>query len=169
MSPGGSFSTPPAFPALIDTRTHFQPSCQGSNGVQLAGSFKSGTGLRGAGLGTITSATGLCNPATTVAWPLNAMFYNAAKSTFTGTISKMHLAVSGAGCSFVVDGTGSSADNGTAAIKWYNHLGRELHFLPSGTLHAYDVSGCNGLVKNHDVIVIIGYFQVTPTQTITSP
>lgn len=110
----------------------------------------------------------------TVAWPLNAESYKATNEAPTAKITNIHYAVTGSGCSFVVDGTSPIADNGVAKVKYYPLTGLrrcQLHFVSSGsTLHFYDVTaGCIPQMRDGDAVYLSGEFVVTPNQTISSP
>ena len=50
-------------------------------------------------------------------WFLNAMYYNATRGTAMGTLTGIHLFVSGSGCRAVVDGTAAGAFDGTEKFR----------------------------------------------------
>jgi hypothetical protein len=149
-------------------------SCTSS---KLAGSLKSGKGLPGKGLGTVTSvAFNNCTVLSVtislssgkVAWKLNASSYNSRTGTTSGTISGMHLAVKSRVCSAVVDGTSATAHNGMVNVSYSNKT-HVLKILPQGNLHVYKVSGCGGAISNGDAGTVTGSYKVSPVQKITSP
>ncbi len=167
VTPGGSFTGATGQITLWDSVTNDQMTCTSGS---LAGSLKSGTGLNGYRIGKITSMT-LCSTSETTPWVLNAKAYNphSVGGATTVNIQKIHFASSAAGCSFVVDGTSDTADNGSIRLKYYNKTHR-LHTVSNGsTLHFYDVSGCDGLIHNGDAMFIVVYYEISPAQTISSP
>ena len=178
VSPGGPVSTPIGRVVLWDTTSHGQFPCSGGTG--LTGTLKSGTGLPGAGIGTVTSLDfGSCNgfplSSGTVAWPLTAESYRAANKETSAKIGDIHFAVAGSGCSFVVDGTSGTAGNGVVKVKYYplTRIRRfQLHFVSGGsTLHVYDRSGpsCGPLIHDGDAVFLTGVYSVSPDQAISSP
>ena len=178
VSPGGPISTPAGHVVLWDPTSHSQFPCAGGTG--LTGTLKSGTGLPGAGIGTVTSLDfGNCNgfplSSGAVAWPLNAESYMAANKETSAKIGDIHFAVAGSGCGFVVDGTGGTADNGVAKVKYYplTRIRRyQLHFVSGGsTLHIYDLSGpgCGPQIHDGDAVFLTGDYLVSPDQAISSP
>lgn len=167
VTPGGSFTGSTGQITLWDSVTNAQMTCTSGG---LTGTLKSGTGLNGFGIGTITSMP-LCSTSETMPWSLNAKSYNPSSvgGATTFTIKKIHFAVSGSTCSFVVDGTSDTADNGSMRIKYYNNTHR-LHTVSGGsTLHFYDVSaGCPD-IHSSDAMFVVVYYNIAPGQTITSP
>jgi hypothetical protein len=86
----------------------------------------------------------------------------------TGTITGLEATVSGTGCSATIAGT-SATTTGTVRATYTNSTG-VLKVLPTGgTLHAYNVSGCFGLINNGDPISMSASYKVAPKQTMTSP
>jgi hypothetical protein len=155
VSPGGAITGKAGTTTLTDTTSKISLSCTSS---KLAGSLKSGKGLPGKGLGTVTSvAFNKCTVLSftislssgNVAWKLNASSYKAATGTTSGTITGIHLAVQSSVCSAVVDGTGATARNGMVSVSYSNKT-HVLKILPKGNLHVYKVSGCGGAISNGD-------------------
>ena len=174
VSPGGAITGKAGTTTLTDTTSSISLSCTSS---KLAGSLKSGKGLPGKGLGTVTSvAFNKCTVLSVtislssgkVAWKLNASSYNARTGTTSGTISGMHLAVKSSVCSAVVDGTSATAHNGMVNISYSNKT-HVLKILPKGNLHVYKVSGCGGAISNGDAGTVTSSYKVSPLQKITSP
>lgn len=174
VSPGGAITGKAGTTKLTDTTSKISLSCTSS---KLAGSLKSGKGLAGKGLGTVTSVTfNNCTVLSAtislssgkVAWKLNASSYNSGTGVTSGTITGIHLAVKSSVCSAVVDGTGASAHNGKVKVSYSNKT-HVLKILPQGNLHVYNVSGCGGLISNGDAGTITGSYKVSPLQKITSP
>ena len=119
ISPGGSFAGAQSGKVTIaDTVTKVSVVCATT---AAAGSFKSGTGLPGAGIGSLGSlsltgcatANGLRFTVTAGAlpWSLNAGKYIPAKATSYGTLTGMHLTLAAAGCSAAIDGTSAAGES----------------------------------------------------------
>jgi hypothetical protein len=174
VSPGGSFSFSGSG-QVKDATTGTIAKC---TSIKLSGTLKSGHGLSGSGLGSITTAsfTGctIATVAITVAthglpWKENATSYNATTGVTTGNISGIDLVATAPGCSATLDGTAAGANNGKNKITYTNSTGKIKLLGSGGNLHSYAVSGCFGLVNNNDVQQASGSGTVTPKQTITSP
>ena len=102
-------------------------------------------------------------------WRLNAVSFDSATGVTTGTITGIHAAFSGLGCSGVADGTGPAKNNGKVAVTYTNSTGVLNVLTTGGNLHIYQVSGCFGIWDNGDSATFGGSYTVTPQQTITSP
>jgi hypothetical protein len=175
VNPGGATTAKTGPLTLKDTKTGEVLKCRSSLKATLA----SGSGLSGAGIGSISSFTfppcvgplGLTFTITTSHLPcaLNAGSYDGATGTTTGSITGIHGTFMGPGCSSVFDGTGASRDNGTLAVTYTNGTQRLTFLKTGGNLHAYKVSGCNGLFNSNDHLTLAGTGTMTPAQTITSP
>ena len=175
VRPGGAVTGSAGTTTLKDTTSGITVTCTSSSAT---GKLKSGTGLSGFGIGTITSmafnnctADGqtLSISTGTVAYKLNALTYNATSGVTHGSISKIHFAVSSSVCSFTVDGTGATAVNGKVKSTYTNST-HKLKVLPTGgNLHVYNVSGCFGLISSGDAATISTVYTVSPAQTVTSP
>ena len=59
--------------------------------------------------------------------------------------------------------------NGKVKVTYTNSTGKLALLGPGGTLHAWAVSGCLGLINDGDPAQASGSLTVSPTQTITSP
>lgn len=176
VKPGGSIKATAANPILRDAVTGTTLTCKT---LTASGKARSGSGLLGTGIASITSVTfttctgpaGLTFTVTPghLPWKLNAKSYDTATGVTKGTITGAHGALSGPGCSAVVDGTSATADNGTVEGT-YTNSNHELKTLTTGgNLHIYHVSGCFGLIRDGDAATLKGTATVTPGQTITSP
>jgi hypothetical protein len=171
VTPGGAIKGAAGTTTLTDTTSGLSISCKTSDAT---GTLKKGSGLAGAGLGTITdiafnncSVDGLTLSISSgaVKWPLNAVTYT--NGVTHGTITKIHVVVSSSECSLVIDGSSGTADNGKVDIT-YTNATHKLAILPTGgTLHVWDVSGCLGAVSDGDAGTIKSSYAVTPAQTIT--
>jgi hypothetical protein len=175
VKPGGAIAASAGVTTLKDTKTGSVLTCKTSSGK---GSVKSGSGLSGTGIGSITAlsfntCTGPLGLTFTVKtahfpWHLNAVSYNSATGTTTGTVTGIHASLSGPSCSAVVDGTSATANNGQVTATYTNSTGK-LATTGAGNLHIYSVSGCAGLIANGDGSSFKGSYAVSPKQTITSP
>ena len=173
VTPGGTISGSAGTTVLKDTTSGTTVSCSTST---MTGSLKSGHGLAGKGLGTVTSvAFNNCTvlgqtvslSSGTVAWKLNAASYTSGVTH--GTISGIHLAISSSVCSAIIDGTGATANNGKVKITYTNSTHKLKILAAGGNLHVYNVNGCLGVIANGDAGTITGTYAVSPAQTITSP
>jgi hypothetical protein len=176
VKPGGSITGTALNPTLKDTATGTSLTCKTLN---AAGKAKSGSGLTGTGIASLTSisfktCTGPAGITFTVTpghlpWKLNANSYNAATGVTKGVITGAHGSLSGPGCSAVVDGTSATAGNGTVAGTYTNSKHQLKTLTTGGNLHIYKVSGCFGLIRDGDPATLSGTATITPAQTITSP
>jgi hypothetical protein len=173
VTPGGSFSFSGSG-QVKDATTGTIARC---TSIKMSGTLESGSGLSGAGLGTITTAsfTGctIATVAITVAtnglpWKLNATSYSSAKGVTTGTISGIDLVASAPGCSATLDGTAAGANDGVTKITYTNSTAKIKLLGTGGNLHSYAVSGCFGLVNNGDVQQASGSGTVAPAQVIAN-
>jgi hypothetical protein len=179
VNPGGHVTV--SGPLLLkDPTTGITSQCKS---VKLDATLKSGSGLVGAGIGSISSGSftscylerylhfSLSVAVNGLPWKLNAASYDAKTGVTTGTITGIDLAVTGSpGCYAVLDGTAAGADNGMIQFTYTNSTGT-LKLLPKGgNLHWWAVSGCYGLLgKGGDPVQPSGSLTVEPKQTITSP
>jgi hypothetical protein len=99
---------------------------------------------------------------------VNLSSYNAATGVVTGTVSHIQIKLTDAGCTAVIDGTGTASD-GRVAFRYADSTGRLTALTTSGNLHFYDVSGCLGLFNDGDRAALGATFTVSPKQAITSP
>ena len=175
VTPGGSFTGKQSGKVTItDTVTKRSIVCATA---AAAGRFKSGTGLAGAGIGTLRSlsltdcATGGGRAFTVTAgalpWSLNADKYLPAITTTYGTLTKMHLTLAATGCSATIDGTSATSDNGSVVIHIHNNPSKLKLEAADGTLHVYVGSGCTGVFKNGDAVTLSSAYLISPTQKIT--
>ena len=99
--------------------------------------------------------------------PERGVLFNSTSGVTTGTLTGIHAALTGPGCSAVVDGTGATADNGMVSATYSTGALKVL--TTGGNLHIYNVSGCAGLIRSGDSTTFSGTYAVSPRQTITSP
>lgn len=170
VKPGGSFSGSGGLFTMIDTTTEGGFGCSPSG---LSGTLKSGSGLAGSHLGSVTSmfATDCQEPAaygfTFSSFPYVLSGSSYSSGTTEGTIAGIHAKGIGVGCHFVVDGTSATADNGDVVFAYSNSTG-QLKLSPGGNLHVYQVSGCYGLFHDGDYVRFSDTFTLSSKQIITS-
>jgi hypothetical protein len=172
VSPGGAISGKAGVTTLKDTTSGLTVSCKTST---LTGTLKKGTKLPGTKLGTVTGvAFNTCTvdgqtlslSSGAVTWGFNAK--SEKSGVVSATITGIHISESSSICSFVVDGTSGTADNGSLKVTYTNST-HKLKILPTGgTLHLWDISGCLGLVADGDAASISATQTITPAQTITA-
>lgn len=173
VGPGGSFTGSAGTAKVTDTTTGYTITCTSS---RLTGSLKSGTGLPGSAIGTITAldfsnctAEGLTLSVSSgpVTYKINASSY--APGVTRGTLTKVHFAVSSSVCNAVIDGTSGTADNGKVKFTFTNKTDTLQIITTGSTLHFSDVTGCLGSISIGDGAKVGGSYKLTPAQTITSP
>jgi hypothetical protein len=169
VSPGGHFTGTSGEVTISDDTTSAQFGCGTS---QFAGRLKSGTGLTGYDIGTIKSLEICDTPSQAVDWHLSFTAYHSSSSEGTTRviIKGIHFAVSDGGCTFVVDGTSDSADNGTLSAQYTNQW-RNLNIYGTvDNLHVYDVAGaCPSEFDSGDALTITAHWWLHPTLKVTSP
>jgi hypothetical protein len=172
VSPGGSISGAAGTTKVTDKTSGLTVTCTSS---AVTGSLKSGTGLKGTGLGTVTalnfsncSVDGITLSLSSgpVKYSVNFTSYKAATGVSSGTISKIHFTISSSECSAVIDGTSGTANNGKVKITYTNKTATLKILTTGSTLHVYDVSGCLGAISNGDSGNISGSYKISPAQTI---
>jgi hypothetical protein len=171
--PGGATTGKAGKTTVTDVTAGQSVTCTSS---ATKGSFKKGSGLSGAGIGTVTSLTlkgctvgSLTISATiTGTMPVNALSYNKTAKTVSMSITKIHGSLSASGCSATIDGTSGTAHNGTVKAT-YADTGGKLHVLTTGgNLHLYNVN-CFSIINNGDSVNFTTTYTLTPVQVITSP
>jgi hypothetical protein len=172
VTPGGAITGAAGTTTLKDNTAGLTVTCTSSS---TTGTLKSGSGLSGTGIGSVTSLTfnncsvdgiTLTVATGTVSYPLNLKSYKS--GTSSGKIAKIHFSVTSSVCSFDINGTSATANNGSVRVK-YGNKAHTLKVLPSGsTLHIYNVSGCLGLINNGDSGSVSGAFVISPAQKITA-
>lgn len=175
VSPGGSITAKAGKTTLTDKNTGSVLSCASSSG---GGSLKSGSGLSGTGIGSITSLSfstctgplGLTFTVATSGFPykLNATAFNATTGVTTGKITGIKATLTGPSCSASVAGT-TATTPGTVKATYTNSTHKLKILAGGGTLHVWNVSGCAGLINSGDATTFVGTYTITPAQTITSP
>jgi len=145
--------------------------------VTGSGALKSGRGLPGRGIGTVTAfSLSNCSPSVSFSssgfpWSLNALSYTATTGVTAGRMTGIHITYTGhisptQTCSGVVDGTSDTANNGTIPFR-YKNATHTLRFIKGGNLHVYDNTCPN--VTNGEKLAFTASYKVSPRQTITSP
>jgi hypothetical protein len=170
VSPGGAITTAGSG-QVKDTKTGTVAKC---SDIALTGSLKSGSGLSGTGLGTITAGSftkcAIATITVTVAtenlpWTVDGLSYKASTGVTTGKIVGIELAASATGCTATLEGT--TATNGFTKFTYTNATGDLKLLGPGGNLEAADVSGCFGLINDGDPQQASGPSVVSPKQTIS--
>jgi hypothetical protein len=183
IKPGGS-TTASGPLALKDTKTGVVTACKT---VKLDATLKSGSGLVGAAIGSITSATftdcelfgstGQSSPVVNgLPWKLSATSYSAKTGVTKGTITGIDLVATATACDATLDGTAAGKDNGKVKFTYANSTGKLKLLHEDANLHWWAVSGCLGLINTGDPVqptrsltVKPKQLTVKPRQTITSP
>jgi hypothetical protein len=99
-------------------------------------------------------------------YPVNALSYS--NGTTQLSITGVHGSLGGGlGCLVTFDGSGPSADDGVLGAKYTNSSATLSLIKDRTTLHAYNVQGCSGLIKDDDSFTLTGAGTVSPAQTIT--
>ena len=173
VKPGGATTGKAGTTTVKDVTASQSVTCASS---ATKGSFKTGKGLSGTGIGTVTSLTvsgcsvlGMSISVTiTGKMPVNALSFNSTKKTVSMSITKIHGSLSANGCSATIDGTGAAAHNGMVKAT-YADVGGKLHVLTTGgNLHLFNVN-CFGVINNGDSVSFTTTYALTPKQLITSP
>ena len=191
VQPGGAITASSGHFVVTDTTTGTVLSCDSS---AATGTLKTGSGLPGSRAGSLSAIgiTGCGGPgqslagapqrgglarlllfrvqATGLPWHVNLSSYNAAEGVARGTLSHLQITGSGDGCTFAVDGTSATAEDGRVTFRYTDSTGRLKVVTTGGNLHWYGVSsGCLGLVNSGDRATLGTAFRVSPKQAITSP
>ena len=180
VSPGGAITAKAGTTTLTDTKTGSVLTCPSSTSTAT---LKSGHGIAGASLGSITKLTfgSTANPCIGplnlhfkvtnkgFPWTLSGSSYNSATGTTTGSISKIKSSLVGGPCSLTVGGT-TATSTGKVKVTYTNSNGKLKVLTTGGNLHVWNVSsGCAGLINTGDPTTFSGTYTVTPKQKITSP
>jgi len=175
IHPGGAITAKAGVTTLKDTNTGSVLTCKTSSS---SGTLKSGSGIAGSNLGSITklsftTCTGPLNLTFTVTnsgfpWTLSGTAFNATTGVTTGFINGIKSHLSGPSCTADVAGATATA-KGKVKVTYTNST-HKLKVLPTGgNLHVFNVVGCAGLINSGDATQFTGTYTVTPAQTITSP
>ena len=173
VKPGGATTGKAGTTTVTDVTANQSVTCTSS---ATTGSFKRGSGLAGAGIGTVTSlkvsgcsVLGMSISVTlTGTMPVNALSFNSTTKTVAMSITKIHGSLSTSGCSATIDGTGAAAHNGRVKATYADTTGK-LHVLKiGGNLHLYNVN-CFGVINSGDSVNFTTTYTLTPKQVITSP
>ena len=176
VSPGGAVMAKSGTTTLKDTTNGNFQTCKSSS---TSATLKTGSGLQGTGLGSITAlsfktCTGPLGVTFTVTsndlpWHLNAVSYDSSTGVTTGTITHIDATLSGPSCSADVDGTSADSHTGKVKVHYTNSTGKLKVLTTGGNLHFYDVIGCGflGGINNGDAFTFNPTYTVTPKQTIT--
>jgi hypothetical protein len=165
----------------VDKSTGAKLTCTDSPASKAVGSAKSGSGLSNP-IGKLTSVTfrhctgpaGLAFTVKTSAssshpWHVVASQYNSGKAT--GQITGIHATLTGTtiSCKATIDGTGAAKHNGKVTVTHVNSAPAKLKVPGGGNLHAYNVSGCAGVIRSGDATSFTATYTLSKGQKITSP
>jgi len=177
VSPGGAITAMAGKTTLTDTPTGAMSSCQSS---RMSGTLKQGSGLPGAGIGSLATAVySLCQAgpfqgkvtARGLPWQLNLTFYNRSTGVARGTIShfQINFAPSFIQCTAAVKATRSTTPDGVAPVSYASKTGTLKILTTGGDLHFYHVRKCAGIINNGDAATLSASYAISPRQVITSP
>ena len=177
VRPGGKITATAGKTTLADTPTGATMPCQSS---RISGTLKAGSGLPGAGIGSLTTAVysqcsaGPFGATVTVRglpWRLNLTSYDRRTGVARGTISHLQISVAPSfiPCTAVIKGTSGTAPDGVMPVSYTSKTGI-LKVLPmGGNLHWYHVHSCAGIIRNGDAATLSASYTISPQQVITSP
>jgi hypothetical protein len=175
VTPGGNITATAGVTKLKDVNTGSVLQCKTSSST---GTLKSGHGISGGSLGTITalsfsSCTGPLGLQFTVTnsgfpWKLSGTSYNATTGVTTGFINGIKSTLTGTACSAQVGGA-TAGSAGKVKVTYTNSTGKLAVQAKGGNLHVFNVSGCANLINSGDATQFTGSYTVSPKQTITSP
>jgi hypothetical protein len=175
VKPGGAVTAKAGKTVVNDVTAGLTVTCTSST---AKGTLKSGSGLAGKALGSLSSlsfggctADGVTLSVTIKAkMSLNGVSFNKTKNTASMTISGIHgkLSISNPiSCSAVINGTSATANNGTVKATFTNKT-NTLKVLTTGSnLHLYNDT-CP-VTATGDAVNFTTSYKFTPKQTITSP
>ena len=175
VRPGVAITAKAGANRLTDTTANVFLGCKSAS---MSGALKAGSGLPGAGIGSITAAAYDCSmpigpqfrlTPRGLPWHLNLASYDAGTGVSRGTISHLQLFLTGPSCTAAVNGTSSTTSDGVVRISYANQTGRLTIHPAQGTLHWYHISGCGGLFANGDSATLSAAYALSPPQVITSP
>jgi len=174
IKPGGAVTLRLVTATIKDTTTAASITCKRG---KLTGKLKSGSGLTGTSAGRITGGVidGCAGPGPLpwritllgLPWHINLISYDGSTAVVRGTVSHLEIRAAGAGCGFVIDGTGGGALDGR--VKFTDSDRTHRVKTSGGNLHIFTVNGCSGLVASGDRVSLTASFTLAPAQVITSP
>ncbi|MYT70878.1 MULTISPECIES: hypothetical protein [unclassified Streptomyces] len=165
VTPGGAYTANASGPTLKVGSTTL--NCTSS---QAKGTLKSGSGLAGAQIGTITTLSftgctvaGIPFTVSSTASTGTPFYINATGTTanhIDGNISGINASISGTGCHATFAGT---------TLGYYENTSNSLNITGGGTLAAQPGASCLGLITAGAHADFKAKYVLTSTQTITSP
>jgi hypothetical protein len=172
VAPGGAVTAKAGTTKLTDRTTGSFLTCKSS---EMSGTFASGSGLPGAGIGSVTAASYRCSAPvgilhvtpSALPWRLNLTGYDASTGVSSGTLSHVRLVLTYTACDAVISGT-SATTPGQVPVRYASKTGT-LRLLSGGTLHWYRVQGCAGLLGDGHPASLTASYTLSPKQVITSP
>lgn len=186
VTPGGQYRAQVRddnFWGVLDVRTNQEIRCTvNASAWSMRLRFKKGTALSDP-IGWVRSLSfpkpcfpGGMGPVTLSAagtpWGINALGFDPGGQVTRGRLTHMHLALSGPHCAAVLDGSGATANDGTAPFEYNNGPAGTLQtaYSPgSGDLHAYQVTGCRQMLHSGDVVRLFFGYDLNRALTVTNP
>jgi hypothetical protein len=172
VSPGGATAGKASSATINDVTAGQSLTCTSS---ATKGTLKTGTGLSGKGIGTVTSISfkgctvlGQSVSATIKGkMALNAVTYHKSSKTVSMTITKIHgtISVPSLSCSATVDGTSATAHNGTVTATFSNNKDKLTVLSTGSNLTIYNDT-CP-VIANGDKVNFTAAYKFTPAQKIT--
>jgi hypothetical protein len=169
VSPGGKYTAKAGKTTLVDNNTKTTLTCSSAS---AKGVLKSGKGLSGTAIGTITSSAfnkcqGPLSLTFTVkqskTWTLNLTKYSSANGgVATGFIGNVHATLSGPSCAATVTGAADATYANKTGDLTVKPVAKSGHVLKIS-----NVNNCLGLVKNGDTSSFTGTYKISPKQKIT--
>ncbi len=179
VRPGGTITAAAGKTTLADTPTGAMIPCASA---RMSGTLKAGSGLPGAGIGSLSTAAyshcaaGGLNEATLTArglpWRLNLTSYDRRTGVAMGTISHLKIGVAAIlhQCTAVINGTSGTAPDGVVPVSYASKTGTLKILQDGGDLHWYHVAhDCAGIVRDGDAATLSASYTISPRQAITSP
>jgi hypothetical protein len=119
---------------------------------------------------TLPDGTAVTVTATSSPWNMVGRLFNSGTNlgVTTGRVRDVSLSFSSSSCSGVFDGTAAGANDGTLTFQYYNNPHWLIFRTWDSTLHAYNVSGCDGIFSDGDPVAMHAVFDATYL-VITSP
>ena len=176
IKPGGAMSASAPNASFKDTTTGSNQTCES---MTASATLKSGSGLPGAGAGSISAFTfhhctgplsiGITYSVTATDLPWHLNLSSESNGVVTGSISHMQIQLEGPSCTAVMAGTSATASDGHVKFQYSGSTGHLTTRTTGGNLHFYSVHGCAGLFNTGDRMTISANFTVSPKQAITRP
>jgi hypothetical protein len=172
ITPGGNIQGSSGKTTFTDASTGIVLTCTSTDGSATA---KSGSGLTNPlASGLSASASNCTGPlgitftltAENLPWNISAASFDASTGVAKGTLSGIVIDLSGPSCSATIAGT-TATSGGTVKGSYSDSTGQAKVSPTGGTLHVFNVDGCEGLIDSGDAIKLAAVYTITPKQTVT--